>query len=129
MAMTNYPYPTSFLLPMPAWPVNVAAKYFDGMETAPSSQEAKIVGELSNRETKVFDVMLKSANVYFFNNSTTPNCTDISDVDATGNLDGYGWNVLSCNQIAMPETDGPNSMFIDQMPFNYTSFTGKLNYY
>ena len=26
MAMTNYPYPASFLEPMPAWPVNEAVK-------------------------------------------------------------------------------------------------------
>ena len=26
MAMTNYPYPASFLEPMPAWPINEAVK-------------------------------------------------------------------------------------------------------
>ena len=30
MAMTNYPYSSSFLNPMPAWPVNVSCKYFNG---------------------------------------------------------------------------------------------------
>lgn len=66
--------------------------------------------------------MLKSVNVYFFNDSPTPNCTDFSDTDATGNLDGFGWNVLACNQMAMPCSNGPNSMFITQ-PFDYDAFT------
>ena len=66
--------------------------------------------------------MLNAVNVYFFNNSTTPNCTDFSDTDATGDLDGFGWNVLACNQLAMPCSNGVNSMFIAQ-PFDYDAFT------
>jgi hypothetical protein len=42
--------------------------------------------------------MLNAVNVYFFNNSATPqNCTNFDDTDATGDLDGFGWNVLACN--------------------------------
>ena len=34
MAMTNYPYPTSFLEPMPAWPINEAVKAWVDVPTA-----------------------------------------------------------------------------------------------
>jgi len=66
--------------------------------------------------------MLKAVNVYFFNDSPNPNCTDFDNTDATGDLDGFGWNVLACNQMAMPCSNGPNSMFLDQ-PFDYNAFT------
>jgi hypothetical protein len=70
--------------------------------------------------------MLNAANVYFFNDSSTPGCTDFKDTDATGNLDGYGWNVLACNELAMPTTNGPNSMFLDNTPFDYTTYTSNI---
>jgi len=44
-------------------------------------------------------------------------------VDATGNLDGAGWNVLACNQLAMPTTNGNTSMFIPNDPFDYNAYT------
>jgi hypothetical protein len=52
MAMTNYPYSTSFLNPMPAWPVNVSCNYFADFEPA-TEEELKrpTLGGLSDRET------------------------------------------------------------------------------
>jgi Serine carboxypeptidase S28 len=124
MAMTNYPYSSSFLTPMPAWPVNVSCKYFlpfsEEVDSADTTRPE--LGGLSPREQQVFAAMLKAVNVYFFNDSPTPNCTDFSDTDATGDLDGFGWNVLACNQMAMPCSNGPNSMFLAQ-PFDYDAFT------
>jgi hypothetical protein len=124
MAMTNYPYASSFLTSMPAWPVNVSCEYFKDIPapTAENMARSAELKGLSPREALVFDAMLKSVNVYFFDNSSTPNCTDFSDTDATGDLDGFGWNVLACNQMAMPCSNGPNSMFISQ-PFDYNAFT------
>jgi len=46
-------------------------------------------------------------------------------VEGTGNLDGAGWNVLACNQLAMPTTNGDNSMFISDDPFDYEDYTSK----
>ena len=69
---------------------------------------------------------MKASNVYFNYTGQTP-CTDISDVDATGQLDGAGWNVLACNQLAMPTTNGKDSMFIPNDPFDYDAYTSKYN--
>ena len=120
MAMTNYPYSSSFLNPMPAWPVNVSCKYFDGPSEV--EQETERLGSLSPREQQVFTAILKAVNVYFNNDSPNPNCTDFDDTDGTGGLDAFGWNVLACNQLAMPCSNGKNSMFIAQ-PFDYNAFT------
>ena len=32
MAMTDYPYPTSFLQPMPGWPCNVSCEAFANLK-------------------------------------------------------------------------------------------------
>lgn len=122
MAMTNYPYPTSFLTPMPAWPVNASCRYFENITSEYEETDAKPVGGLSNKELEAFTAMLKAVNVYFNNDSSNPNCTDFSDTDATGDLDGFGWNVLACNQMAMPTSNGPKSMFIPQ-PWDYPAYT------
>jgi len=42
MAMTNYPYPSSFLEPMPGYPVNVSAAFFDDILPAQPVDTARI---------------------------------------------------------------------------------------
>ena len=47
---------------------------------------------------------------------------DALDTDATGSLDGDGWNVLTCNQLAMPNSTGDSSMFLPYT-FDYDANT------
>lgn len=46
----------------------------------------------------------------------------MSDWEGTGDLDGYGWNILACNQLAMPIGYGEDSMFLNQA-FDYDAYT------
>lgn len=66
--------------------------------------------------------MLKNASDIYFNYTGQIQCSNINDTDATGNLDGAGWNILACNQLAMPTSMGADSMFLTE-PFNYTEYT------
>ena len=114
MAMTNYPYPSNFLEPMPAWPVSETHWSFDNVP------ETSTTGDDWQRKKLVLTALYNSSQVYYsyYNFSQ---CFDFSDVEGTGNLDGYGWNVLACNQLAMPTADCGNTMFVDN-PFDYTQY-------
>jgi len=140
MAMTDYPYPAAFLEPMPAWPVNEAVKAFVDIPTKDEymmeqalERKASINSQrqlswyemlsgvlnsnpepktaLPAREAQLYQAIATSTNVYFNYTENYP-CTNISDASGEGSLDGYGWNILACNQLAMPISYGPDSMFI-----------------
>ena len=111
---------------MPPNPVNVACTAYDGIPLQAKNSKTT-VGALSARENLILTALFTSANVYF-NHSGQINCTDFSDGDASGALDGAGWNVLACNQMAMPTTNGANSMFIPNDPFDPVAYTGNFLY-
>ena len=144
MAMTNYPYPANFLEPMPAWPINEAVKAWADIPTKADLAKSKhmvvkamnfvrkalsVVGieqktkkhGLSDREVQLLTALQNSTSVYFNYTGAYP-CTNLSDWEGTGSLDGFGWNVLACNQLAMPISFNENSMFIPQ-DFDYDSYT------
>ena len=144
MAMTNYPYPANFLEPMPAWPINEAVKAWVDIPTQADiakskhiavkamnfvrkalnfvgiEKETKKLG-LNDREVQLLTALQTSTSVYFNYTGAYP-CTNLSDWEGTGSLDGFGWNVLACNQLAMPISFNDNSMFIPQ-DFDYDSYT------
>jgi len=76
---------------------------------------------MTSRERELLDALANSTNVYFNYTGQYP-CTNLSDWEGTGDLDGFGWNILACNQLAMPISYGPNSMFIPQQ-FDFDAYT------
>lgn len=140
MAMTDYPYPASFLEPMPAWPIKEAVKPFVDIPTQAELREQESSGfsvdfwlqrlfsavspqatGLTDRERTLYSALAESTNVYF-NYTGEYKCTNLSDWEGTGDLDGYGWNILACNQLAMPIGYGNDSMFLEQS-FDYDTYT------
>lgn len=76
---------------------------------------------LTEREVLLQTALAESTNVYFNYTGAYP-CTNLSDWEGTGSLDGFGWNILACNQLAMPVGFNEESMFLPQ-PFDYDSYT------
>jgi Serine carboxypeptidase S28 len=76
---------------------------------------------MTEREILLQSALAESTGIYFNYTGTYP-CTNLSDWEGTGNLDGFGWNILACNQLAMPVGFNEESMFLPQ-PFDYDSYT------
>ena len=75
MAMTNYPYESSFLEPMPAWPVNASCQYYKDVKEANIFDKAYnyvdsffkpvTAGKITTDMTSRFEATLKAINVYY----------------------------------------------------------------
>lgn len=115
--MTDYPYPANFLEPMPGYPVCLSTEPFEDIdlnttyyEKYPHLKDQESNG-FSDRELTLMNALANSTGVYFNYTGNYP-CTNLSDWEGTGSLDGYGWNILACNQMFMPTGMGNDSMFI-----------------
>ena len=94
---------------MPGWPVNVSCAMFEGVADPTETSlfdyiksffgfKPKVKAGADEKYIKVWEAMYDASSVYFnYNNRNATFCTDISDTEGTGNLDGAGWNVLACN--------------------------------
>lgn len=114
MAMTDYPFASSFLTPMPANPVNVSCEAFKDIEPLNTTTQMEPVKDGLNDRQKLVLTALKEATGVYFNYTGEEKCTDYSDTSATGNLgDDGGWDALACNQLAMPMANSKDSMFLE----------------
>ena len=116
MAMTNYPYPTEFLAPMPGWPVDESCKPFNF--TAEPRRVERLLKEdpLYDVESKLLNATVYSIKTYF-NYTGSVKCYDLNG-QGTPNLDAEGWDILACNEMCMPMgTNGTDDMFLP-MPWD-----------
>ncbi|CAI2348628.1 unnamed protein product [Caenorhabditis sp. 36 PRJEB53466] len=106
MAMVDYPYPTGFLEPLPAWPVAVACGFMNATGTSFSDQD-------------LVSMVARASNVYYnYNNvENFTYCIDYSVCgdQGTGGLgdDQLGWPWQECSEIimAMCAKGGDNDIF------------------
>ena len=99
MAMVNYPYPTSFVEPLPAWPVCASC------EAGKTAYDANISSDYKSLYA------IAAVGKTFYNYNDQEECLDVS-VQQGGGLDDNGWGVLACNEMVMPfASPKPASMF------------------
>jgi lysosomal Pro-X carboxypeptidase len=91
MAMVDYPYPSNFLIPLPAWPVKAACAAAASITDPVAAVRAVI-------------------NVYY-NTTGDQKCFDILG-SASPTLDSGGWDYQACTEMVMPmSSGGPNDLF------------------
>ena len=97
--MVDYPYPTTFLAPLPAWPVNYACQ-----------QVSSALAHHPNDPRGILYGMSAGAEV-FFNYAHQESCLKLGDGGESG-IDASGWNILYCNEMPMPfASSAETSMF------------------
>ncbi|XP_062587574.1 lysosomal Pro-X carboxypeptidase-like [Saccostrea cucullata] len=105
LAMVDYPYPSSFLAPLPAWPVTAACHPM----STPLSGDNLIRGAV------------KAMNVYFNYTGTTP-CFDITG-QATPNLGTSGWDYQSCTEMVAPSCSNGKTDMFEKSAWDFNAYT------
>ncbi|XP_027349270.1 lysosomal Pro-X carboxypeptidase-like [Abrus precatorius] len=82
-AMTDYPTPSNFLIPLPAYPVRKMCEAIDNLSTG----------------NETFTKMYAAANI-FYNYSGTAACFDLNGNSDPHDLGGWGWQ--ACTEMIMP---------------------------
>jgi lysosomal Pro-X carboxypeptidase len=122
MAMTNYPTPANFLNPQPAWPVNRSCDVYEDIPPTQEFESRTPSNGLSDDEKKFLVAINNASNIYY-NYTGQAKCVDFSDVEGTGTLDAGGWDVLACNQLAMPVASNATTSMFPPEEWNYTAYT------
>ncbi|CAF2478007.1 unnamed protein product [Rotaria sp. Silwood2] len=110
IAMVDYPYPTSFLADLPAFPARVFCE-----NVTSSSIQTK------NDDEDIIRRIVKGTNV-FFNYTGHTECFDTGS-QGTPSLGDLGWSYQSCTEFVMPMcSDGVNDMF-EKQSWDFQAFS------
>ncbi|GMH24624.1 hypothetical protein Nepgr_026467 [Nepenthes gracilis] len=101
LAMVNYPYPSEFLMPLPANPVKELCRKIDG---APDG-------------TRIMDRIFDGVSVYY-NYTGSVKCFELDDDPHGMN----GWNWQACTEMVMPMSSSQDNSMFRTYDYNYTSF-------
>jgi lysosomal Pro-X carboxypeptidase len=97
--MADYPYPSSFLGPLPAWPVNVSAALFDGSIAEPTPLQ-------------LLTAEYNLANLFYNYSGQAGDCFELQALDPPG-LTQPGWDFQCCTEIvqSLGQYGPPTDMF------------------
>ncbi|OQV22879.1 Lysosomal Pro-X carboxypeptidase [Hypsibius exemplaris] len=109
MAMTDYPYPTEFLKPMPGWPVKAACQHLSDLCSFKTDRDLLIA-------------VYKGISVYYNYTGQVKDCFNISDSSTGTALGDTQWDYQACSELVMPDcTDGKTDMFYYR-PWNISEY-------
>ncbi|XP_001356509.3 lysosomal Pro-X carboxypeptidase [Drosophila pseudoobscura] len=106
LAMVNYPYNSSFLAPLPAYPVRQVCFYLK---------------DLHQSDADLLHAMASALAVYT-NYTGSVKCLDTS---VNSNADDSGWNVQTCNQMVMPFCSNSTDSMFRPSSWNFKEFSDK----
>lgn len=105
LAMVDYPYPSKFLAPLPAWPVKETCRPI----STPLNGDNLIIGTA------------KAMNV-FYNYTGSTSCFDIGSGDIP-NLGISGWDYQSCTEMVAPSCSNGKTDMFEKSAWDFKEYT------
>ncbi|CAH1421281.1 unnamed protein product [Lactuca virosa] len=105
LAMVDYPYPTQFLMPLPAYPIKEVCKEIDYSPDDDGSGSS------------VLERIFKGVSVYY-NYTGKADCFQLDDDPHGMN----GWNWQACTEMVMPMSSDRDSSMFPEWEYNSTSY-------
>ncbi|KAB7502298.1 Lysosomal Pro-X carboxypeptidase [Armadillidium nasatum] len=106
LAMADYPYPASFLAPLPANPIMRVCEFL----------------KHPNFDSTDFLLELFDGISVYFNYTKTARCLDHTK-DASSLLGDEGWDFQACTEMVMPFCYDGKSDFFEPTPWNFTEYS------